>query len=263
MAGSLCGFDLRVRDGLRCLPNRMGNLGRGSTPPADSATKTASSEEGAMNLPARRGMSPQARGRELARQGKQLWKDLGSVKLAATELMNQHRDLPSIQAYRYAAGLSQDQAAARYNEVAEHQTSLGGTTINAWETWARGRGAGSPPPFSSLLILAATYGRGPLGVTDEDISPGDLVSEAYERLAPEDQLSLKWSAANRQAPRRADPMIVQFPGTSPSRPTAGGNIVGRDFTLSVPTVDNGNPAIHAFSLPNPHPGQLLDPMPLR
>jgi len=211
-----------------------------------------------MNLPARRGMSPQARGRELARQGKQLWKDLGSVKLAATELMNQHRDLPSIQAYRYAAGLSQDQAAARYNEVAEHQTSLGGTTINAWETWARGRGAGSPPPFSSLLILAATYGRGPLGVTDEDISPGDLVSEAYERLAPEDQLSLKWSAANRQAPRRADPMIVQFPGTSPSRPTAGGNIVGRDFTLSVPTVDNGNPAIHAFSLPNPHPGQLLD-----
>ncbi|HEX8346529.1 MAG TPA: hypothetical protein VF657_17565, partial [Actinoplanes sp.] len=62
--------------------------------------------------------------------------------------MKHHRDLPSIQAFRYAAGLSQDQAATRYNEVAGNQTTLGGTTINAWESWARARGsagAGSPP----------------------------------------------------------------------------------------------------------------------
>ena len=95
-----------------------------------------------MSIPARQELSPQARGRELARQGKQLWQQFGSVKQAATELMNQNRDIPSIQAYRYAAGLSQDAAAKRYNEVAGNQTSLGGTTINAWETWARGRGAG-------------------------------------------------------------------------------------------------------------------------
>src|SRR5258707_5481731 len=126
-----------------------------------------------MGAPTRQGASPQARGRELARQGKQLWQELGSVKLAATELMNRHRDIPSIQAFRYAAGLSQDQAAARYNEVSGHQTTLGGTTINAWETWARARGSGSPPPFSGLLILATAYGRGPLGVSSEDISPGD------------------------------------------------------------------------------------------
>src|SRR5689334_16170979 len=113
-------------------------------------------------------VSPQARGRELARQGKQLWHELGSVKVDEAELMSRHPDVPSIQAYRYAAGLSQDQAALRYNEVAEHQTSLGGTTINAWETWARVRGSGSPPTFSSLLILASAYGSGPLGVSTED-----------------------------------------------------------------------------------------------
>src|SRR5436190_268484 len=83
---------------------------------------------------------------EPPRQGSQLWRELRSVKLAAAALMSRYPDVPSIQAHRYAAGLSQDQAAARYNEVAEHLTTLGGTTINAWETWARTRGAGSPPP---------------------------------------------------------------------------------------------------------------------
>ena len=136
-----------------------------------------------MAVPARQRVSHQARGRELARQGTLLWQELGSVRLAAAELMNRHRDLPSLQAYRYAVGLSQDQAAMRFNEVAELQTSLGGTTINAWETWARGRGAGSPPPFSSLLILAIAYGRGPLGMAEEEISPGDLV-HAPRRLYP-------------------------------------------------------------------------------
>jgi transcriptional regulator with XRE-family HTH domain len=186
---------------------------------------------------------------------------LGSVKRAAAELMNRHRDIPGIQAYRYASGLSQDQAAVRYNEVAEHQTSLGGTTINAWETWARGRGAGSPPPFSSLLILAIAHGRGPLGVTDEDISPGDLVSEAYERLAPdapEDQLSLKRFGASRQPAQRTDSMKVHSPSVFLSSSTTSENSIGRDFNIAVPTVDNGNPAIRAFSLPNPQPGQLLD-----
>lgn len=211
-----------------------------------------------MGTPGRQRTSPQARGRELARQGKQLWQELGSVKLAAAELMNRHRDVPSIQAFRYAAGLSQDQAAVRYNEVSEHQTSLGGTTINAWETWARVRGGGSPPPFSSLLILAIAYGRGPLGVSNEDISPGDLVSEAYERLTPEDQLSLKRFAEQPEVrrPVSADPAhpLVNVP----LRSLAPSNIVGPDFNLPVPTVENGNPEVCAFSLPNATPGQLLD-----
>ncbi len=38
--------------------------------------------------------SPQARGRELAKQGRQLWQKLGSVRLAAAELTSQHRDIP-------------------------------------------------------------------------------------------------------------------------------------------------------------------------
>jgi transcriptional regulator with XRE-family HTH domain len=201
-----------------------------------------------MKVPVTRVASPQARGRELARQGRQLWRDLGSVKSAATELMNLHRDVPSIQAYRYAAGLSQDQAAVRYNEVAGHQTSMGGTTINAWETWARGRGAGSPPPFSSLLILATAYGQGPLGVNAEDVLPSDLIAEAYERLPPEDQQALK-----RFATRPRPPVA-----TPPIQPALLHPTVGADFLIQVPTITNGNPAVRAFSLPNPQPGQLLE-----
>jgi transcriptional regulator with XRE-family HTH domain len=211
-----------------------------------------------MSVPAQQTVSPQARGREFARQGRALWQELGSVKLAALELMNQHREIPSIQAYRYASGLSQDQAAARYNEVAAHQTTLGGTTINAWETWARGRGAGSPPTFSSLLILALAYGRGPLGVAEEELSPGDLVAEAYERLPAEDQLALKQhSAARRVAP-------TALPNRAPSQSLLSsgwadaGNMVGPDFALSVPTVEHGTPTVQVFSLPNPNPGQLVD-----
>ncbi|MGY0235759.1 hypothetical protein [Longispora urticae] len=212
----------------------------------------SSVQEGSLETPVPQRTSPQTRGRELARQGQQLWQELGSVQRAAAELMNRHRDIPSLQAYRYAAGLSQDQAAARYNQVADHQTSLGGTTINAWETWARGRGSGSPPPFSSLLILATAYGRGPLSVADEEISPGDLVAEAYERLPPEDQLSLKRFAAHRPPTQRtAAPDVA----ASSAR---HGTTIGSDFTLAVPTVDNGNPSIRVFTLPNPEPGQLLD-----
>jgi transcriptional regulator with XRE-family HTH domain len=177
----------------------------------------------------------------LAQRGRELWQTHGSVKLAAAELLNVHREMPCLQAFRYAAGLSQDQAADRYNEVAEHRTCLGGTTINAWETWARTRTAhGSPPTFSSLLILAIAYGRGPLGASDEQISPHDLVADTYERLSPEDQLSLK-TMASPVTESRAE------------RPPRGGQ-----FSLEVPTVPNGNPVIQVLALPNPQPGQLLD-----
>ncbi len=204
-------------------------------------------------------LSPQARGRELARRGKALYREYGSVELAARELMNLHQDLPSIQAFRYAAGLSQDQAAARYNEVAGGQTTLGGTTINAWETWARARGAagsGSPPSFASLLLLASAYGRGPLGTADEFVSPGDLVSEAYEKLPPEDQYALRMASERRPNPSPGDTPRRRNAVVAP--PTGSDNSIGRDFNLLVPTIDNGNPEICVFSLPNPQPGELLD-----
>lgn len=211
-----------------------------------------------MGIPARRYHSPQARGRELTRQGVQLWRELGSVKRAAAELMSRHRELPSLQAYRYAAGLSQDQAAARYNEVTDHQTSLGGTTINAWETWARGRGGtGSPPSLSSLLVLAGAYGQGPLGVADEEISPEDLVAETYERLPPEDQISLKRLANDRQHTAGVDSVVAQAPEVRLSS-VEPGNVIGEDFSLTVPTITNGNPAISVFSLPNTERGHLLN-----
>jgi len=203
--------------------------------------------------------TPQARGREMAAVGKRLWTTLGSVTRAATELLARYPDVPSLQAYRYAAGLSQDQAAERYNEVTGHQTTLGGTTINAWETWARGRGRGSPPSLSSVLILCTAYGRGPLGVADESISPTELIAEAYERLPIEDQLSLKQFTLDAPAhlPRRASPAMAS---TTDTPATSGGPTgqVGEEFTLSAPTVEYGNPDIGVFTLPNPNPGQLLD-----
>jgi transcriptional regulator with XRE-family HTH domain len=216
-----------------------------------------------MTTRTRNGASPQARGRELASMGKKLWTESGSVKSAAAQLMNRYRDVPSLQAYRYAAGLSQDQAALRYNEVTEHQTSLGGTSINAWETWARGRGQGSPPSVSSLLILSIAYGRGPLGIAEENVSPGDLVAEAYERLPIEDQLSLKKFAAGDEASRKAEPDQTRpaklAQGTDFDRsPGSRVSQIGEEFSLSVPTVEYGSSEICVFSLPNPQPGQLFD-----
>ena len=216
-----------------------------------------SSGRGVMERSRRRTVSPQARGRVLAREGTQLWRELGSVREAARGLLQHHRDLPSIQAFRYACGLSQDQAAARYNEVTGHLTTLGGSTINAWETWARGVGAGSAPAFSSLLTLARAYGRGPLGVATEEVSPIDLVAEAYERLGPEDQMALKEFTDTFPQPHAPGfGASVHPPLPPPEAPPR--TYVGPDFDITVPTVPNGNPAVRVFSLPNPQPGQLLD-----
>ncbi|HZU48722.1 MAG TPA: hypothetical protein VFA16_15960, partial [Mycobacterium sp.] len=46
--------------------------------------------------------------------------------------------------------------------------------------------------------------------------------------------------------------------SAPARHSTPINTIGPDFTLTVPTVDHGNPEISVFPLPNPHPGQLLD-----
>ncbi|MGO4649544.1 hypothetical protein AB4305_32100 [Nocardia sp. 2YAB30] len=189
--------------------------------------------------------------------GKKLWTELGSVTRAATELLARYPDVPSLQAYRYAAGLSQDLAAERYNEVTGHQTSLGGTSINAWETWARGRGQGSPPSLSSVLILCAAYGRGPLGVAEEYVSPTELIAEAYERLPIEDQLSLKQFTANNETRRKQSHTTSPTPESAPVSGVMTSQ-VGGEFTLSVPTVEHGNSDLLLYSLPNPRPGQLLD-----
>ncbi|MBN6052423.1 hypothetical protein JYK22_10815, partial [Nonomuraea sp. RK-328] len=215
-------------------------------------------------MPDRRGAdeSPQAQGRKLARIGRELWQETSSVKKAAIELLTQYPEIPSLQAYRYACGLSQVQAASRYNKATGNQTSLGGTTINAWETWARERGgAGSPPSFSSLLILATAYSSGPLGVADEHISPMDLVAEAYERLTPEDQVSLRRCATadSIAAPHAPRP---DAKGLRTSLETMAGdtdeNIIGPDFNLAVPTMEYGTPDRLLYTLPNPQPGRLLN-----
>jgi hypothetical protein len=199
--------------------------------------------------------SPQAQGRKLARLGRELWQETSSVKKAAKELLSQYPDIPSLQAYRYVCGLSQVQAADRYNRETGNQTSLGGTTINAWETWARERGsAGSPPSFASLLVLTAAYSGGPLGSAAEFISPLDLVAEAYERLAPEDQLALKRYAESDS------PSTVQASENSGEVHISKANAVsqaGPDFILTAPTMEWGSPDRWLYTLPNSDPGQLL------
>ncbi len=192
----------------------------------------------------------------MAAIGKKLWTTLGSVTRAAAELMARYPEVPSLQAYRYAAGLSQDQAAERYNEVTGHQTTLGGTTINAWETWTRGRGRGSPPSLSSLLILCTAYGRGPLGMAEETISPTELIAEAYERLPIEDQLSLKQLTLD--PPRGPSLRTTSSARSLAVNPGGPPRQVGEEFILSVPTIEYGNPDLSVFTLPNPRPGQLLD-----
>lgn len=199
----------------------------------------------------------QAQGRELAREGRELWQQYRSVSRVATEMLSRHRGLPCLQAFRYAAGLSQSQAAERYNLVTGHQTTLGSTTINAWETWARARGAGSPPSFASLLVLSQAYGRGPLGADEEELAPGDLVADAYERLAPEDQLAISAFARARQG--AVTPLAARPAPVGRRSPVEDDTVViGPDFTLAVPTVEYGNPEIISFTLPNPRTGQLLD-----
>jgi transcriptional regulator with XRE-family HTH domain len=199
----------------------------------------------------------QAQGRELAREGRELWQQYRSVSQVATEMLSRHRGLPCLQAFRYAASLSQSQAAERYNIVTGHQTTLGGTTVNAWETWARTRGAGSPPSFASLLVLSQAYGRGPLGADEEELAPGDLVADAYERLAPEDQLAI--SAFARARHSAATPLAARLAPAGRRSPIEEDTaVIGPDFTLAVPTVEYGNPEIISFTLPNPRTGQLLD-----
>jgi hypothetical protein len=184
------------------------------------------------------------------------------VKSAAAELMARYPNVPSLQAFRYASGLSQDQAAARYNEVTGHQTSLGGTSINAWETWARSRGQGSPPSMSGLLILCVAYGKGPMGIADEDIGPAELIAESYERLPIEDQLALKAYTLNRENVAVED-RLGEVVGRDDARGDTAGLVqrsgqVGDEFTLTVPTVEHGNPDIRVLTLPNPQSGRLLD-----
>jgi transcriptional regulator with XRE-family HTH domain len=257
----MSGAELLVYDNETRLPIRMGNVVLYRAVAGKSGCgRFARGEVAQVSVRQGDPASPQARGRELARAGRALWQEHQSVKRAAAELMSRHRDVPCLQAYRYACGLSQDQAAARYNTETGHQTSIGGTSINAWETWARGRGAGSPPPFSSLMLLALAYGRGPLGVAEEDIAPGDLVGEAYERMPVEDQMSMRQFTVRsmmQRAEAPARPAATSMPVRT-TRAAAHGNVIGPEFSLTVPTARFGNPQIRLFSLPNPRPGELLD-----
>jgi hypothetical protein len=113
------------------------------------------------------------------------------------------------------------------------------------------------------VILSIAYGRGPLGVAEEKVPPGDLVSDTHERLPVEDQLSLMNLTASSSAPPNVDNNEARRE-RSPQKLYSGGtpdripSQIGGEFSLSVPTVEYGNSEICVLTLPNSQSGQLLD-----
>ncbi|RDI65716.1 hypothetical protein DFR76_10531 [Nocardia pseudobrasiliensis] len=100
----------------------------------------------------------------------------------------------------------------------------------------------------------------PLGVADEPISPAALIAEAYERLPIEDQLSLKKFDTDTGPGRRISSTQPQLLPRSEHHAADPTGQEGCEFTLTVPTVEYGNPEICVYTLPNPNPnpGRLLD-----
>ncbi|MFI6734761.1 hypothetical protein ACIBI9_17685 [Nonomuraea sp. NPDC050451] len=98
-------------------------------------------------------------------------------------------------------------------------------------------------------------------MANEHISPIDLVAEAYERLTPEDQLSLR-RYAGADSPSAGQGPRADLGGRQ-ARPSGQVNIseesiIGPDFNLAVPTMEYGSPDRWLYTLPNPKPGQLLN-----
>jgi hypothetical protein len=122
--------------------------------------------------------------------GRSLAAELGGVVPAGRELLRRNPKLPSLQAFRYAAGLSQDSAAARYNEVTEHKTYIGGTHVNSWEAWQRGGVGGACPKISDLVILGIAYGRRNGDTPGSPVSPRDLLGSTFKRMSAEDQVAI-------------------------------------------------------------------------
>ncbi|MBP2357598.1 hypothetical protein JOF29_008708 [Kribbella aluminosa] len=99
-----------------------------------------------------------------------------------------------------------------------------------------------------------------MGISDEEITPADLIAESYERLPIEDQLALK--AYKPTEPRPVGGQSTETEVRGLESPNASSidhyEQVGTDFIISAPTVEYGNSEINLFTLPNPRPGRLLD-----
>ena len=97
-----------------------------------------------------------------------------SVEEVADELRTRWQFTP-LAAYRYAAGLTQMQAASRYNEVVgDDGARVDASLISKLEQWPAARGAKTPTVYN-LAVLAVVYGTTPhrlIGRADVDKLPG-------------------------------------------------------------------------------------------
>ncbi|MFB6726345.1 hypothetical protein ACFCV3_39620 [Kribbella sp. NPDC056345] len=96
-------------------------------------------------------------------------------------------------------------------------------------------------------------------MTDEEITPADLIAESYERLPIEDQLALKSYKKTTDSirPGTGLPDVKGAKGSS-SAQISKYDQVGSEFILSAPTIEYGNSELDVLTLPNPNPGRLLD-----
>jgi tetratricopeptide (TPR) repeat protein len=173
------------------LPKVLGKeLDRLKSPNANLEINTPYQGDSGMQPRSQR-TSPQQLGRALMRLGPKLTEELGSVTPAGREILRRYPKVPTLQAFRYAAGLSQDKAAAKYNEVTKHQTFMSGSGINSWEAWQRSGSGGARPSVSDLIVLGIAYGRCCAGTgTNEPVSPRDLLGSSFRRMSAEDQITI-------------------------------------------------------------------------
>jgi transcriptional regulator with XRE-family HTH domain len=121
------------------------------------------------------------------------------------------------QAWRYAAELSQREAAERFNQLSRNpRASMTGNRISDYEQWPDG---GVRPTLSALRILADTYGT----TWDQLIDVRDLL-----HMPDSDRLEYLERGGHGPAPRPAE--TVQPP--APARPGPRGRL-GRDDLIAV------------------------------
>lgn len=127
-----------------------------------------------------------------------LWREMVGrgcgVELIVEEMVRRWSFRPR-QAWRYANRLSQEDVAARYNELAgDPDAKMTGKRISDYESWPDG---GAHPAPRMLRILALVYGT----------SPERLIDLAdRERLSQQDiaLLTLKATQAPASTPKAAD-----------------------------------------------------------
>ncbi|MEV6602784.1 hypothetical protein [Kutzneria sp. NPDC051319] len=127
-----------------------------------------------------------------------------SVEEVAEEFRARWQFTP-LAAYRYAAGLTQLQAAARYNEaLGDDGARVDASLISKLEQWPVARGAKTPTAYN-LAVLAVVYGT----------APQRLVGRAdIDKLPRRDQLVLHTTHETAATTNSADEPVVLPPGAT-------------------------------------------------